>query len=687
MSDLIFKNIAFKNFLSVGNVEQTIDLSGKNILTLVRGLDLDITQDDDAEARNGTGKTTIINAISYGLFGFPISDINLPKLVNNANKKNMQVTIEFERFGNQYRIERGKKPDYFRYFVNNQGGDVEEQETQGTKKSTQDIISQDVLKFSYNMLKNVIILNTYTSPFLKTPAKQQREIIEELFGITLLTTKSEILKAQVKTTKELIEKEEIEIKAFQTANNKIEKQINDAELNVKNWNNEHNKKLSELTKIIEKLQDIDFTDELSKFDQLEEYNENVKKIDHEIKSLQHTIDQTQNKKVLCDRELQMVKNAINTNNEKQIQQLLNERKRIDNEKLLIIDKKTEAENELHNLEHQLSDPDHLDCKTCGQNLKGTDHQKTVVHKIEAHLTRTQNEINSHQTSINQITKRINNIDIEVNNIVENQRILKEKADTDITTISKKISEYNEIITEKTETLKEFKNALKNYTPPVKPLFSSKDEVYKTRSYYDQTKNNFVNEENKSNPHTNTLNKFKETLNKISYANLNDLTNLKNHQEFLVDLLTKKDSVVRKRLIDQNLLFLNKRLNYWLEKLSLPHEVSFQNDLSVLIMDLGRDLDFDQLSRGQQNRITIGLYLAFRDIFEYLNGQINLVVVDEVVDAAMDPLGVECSINVLKYLSRQNKNVFLISNRDEIINRVDNRLLAQRSKGFTEYIKD
>lgn len=683
MSDLIFKRITFKNFLSVGNITQTINLSGKNILTLICGLDLDISQ--DTEARNGTGKTTIINAISYALFGFPISDINLPKLVNNSNKKNMQVIIEFERNGIQYRIERGKKPDYFRYFVNNQGGDVDEkQETQGTKKSTQEIIEQDVLKFSYNMLKNVIILNTYTKPFLKMPAKEQRDIIEELFGITLLSIKSDKLKSKIKYTKDCIDKEEIEIKAYQNANIKIEKSIIDIELKFKNWENNHNNKINEFIKNIDNLKDIDFTDELSKFDKIEEYNQNVKTIEHEIKSLQQIIDQTQNKKVLCNRELQMANNNLNTSYEKQIQTLLNEKNRIENEKNIIINKKSESEKELHKLEHDLTDPDDLNCKTCGQNLKGTDHQTIVLQKIEDHAKRTQKEINLHQSSIDQIIKRINTINTDIESIYENQKIIKEKSEIEIKTINSKISEYDEIINEKTEILKELKIALKNYEPPSKSIFKTKDEAYKTLSYFEQIKNDLINEQNHTNPYIDQLKSLKEMINPISYANLNELTSFKNHQEFLLDLLTKKDSVVRKRLIDQNLLFLNKRLDYWLEKLSLPHEVIFQNDLTVLISELGKDLDFDQLSRGQQNRVTIGLYLAFRDVFEHLTGQINIVIVDEVVDAAMDPLGVECSINVLKYLSRQNKNVFLISNRDEIISRVDNTIIAERSKGFTEY---
>jgi hypothetical protein len=88
----------------------------------------------------------------------------------------------------------------------------------------------------------------------------------------------------------------------------------------------------------------------------------------------------------------------------------------------------------------------------------------------------------------------------------------------------------------------------------------------------------------------------QALQEVTYDTLNDLTRLQEHQEFLLKLLTSKDSFIRKKIIEQNLSYLNARLTHYLDRIGLPHTVVFQNDLTVSIEELGRELDFDNLSR-------------------------------------------------------------------------------------------
>ena len=170
--------------------------------------------------------------------------------------------------------------------------------------------------------------------------------------------------------------------------------------------------------------------------------------------------------------------------------------------------------------------------------------------------------------------------------------------------------------------------------------------------------------------------------------INSLTKLKEHQEFLYRLLTSKDSFIRKKIIDQNLSYLNARLNQYLEELGLPHEVVFQSDLSVEITELGRELDFDNLSRGERNRLILGLSWAFRDIFESTNTPINLLFIDELIDSGMDTQGVEASMAILKKMTRErHKNVFLISHKDELTGRVNSIMNVVKENGFTSFGED
>jgi DNA repair exonuclease SbcCD ATPase subunit len=176
--------------------------------------------------------------------------------------------------------------------------------------------------------------------------------------------------------------------------------------------------------------------------------------------------------------------------------------------------------------------------------------------------------------------------------------------------------------------------------------------------------------------------------KISYDKLNDLTRLHDHQDFLLKLLTNKDSFVRKRIIDQNLSYLNSRLTHYLDRIGLPHTVVFQNDLTVEIQELGRDLDFDNLSRGERNRLIISMSWAFRDVWESLYGAINLLFIDEMIDSGMDTSGVEAALALLKKMARERgKSIWLVSHKDELSGRVNNLLKVVKENGFTSYSTD
>jgi DNA repair exonuclease SbcCD ATPase subunit len=193
----------------------------------------------------------------------------------------------------------------------------------------------------------------------------------------------------------------------------------------------------------------------------------------------------------------------------------------------------------------------------------------------------------------------------------------------------------------------------------------------------------------SDPYQEQINDLKDTaLQVVTWDKVNALNSEKEHQEFLLKLLTNKDSFIRKKIIDQNLAYLNNRLTYYLDKMGLPHTVTFLNDLNVEITQLGQDLDFDNLSRGERTRLILSLSLAFRDVWESLYQSINLLFVDELIDNGLDASGVEGALAILKKVSRERKkNVFLISHKDELIGRVNNVLRVTKENGFTSYAID
>jgi len=116
------QDLTVKNFMSVGNTTQAINFN-KDQLTLVLGENLD-QGGDDAGSRNGTGKTTIINALSYALYVQALTNIRRDNLVNKTNNKSMLVTLSFEKNGEKYRIERGRKPNLLKFSIKNEDQEI-----------------------------------------------------------------------------------------------------------------------------------------------------------------------------------------------------------------------------------------------------------------------------------------------------------------------------------------------------------------------------------------------------------------------------------------------------------------------------------------------------------------------------------------------------------------------------------
>ena len=247
------KDLTVKNFMSVGNQTQAVDFN-KEQLTLVLGENLD-QGGDDSGARNGTGKTTIINALSYALYGQALTNIKRNNLINKTNSKGMLVTLHFEKDNQDFRIERGRSPNVLRFYIDNQEQELLD-ESQGDSRRTQEYIN-DLLGMSHDMFKHIVALNTYTEPFLSMRQNDQRAIIEQLLGITILSEKAENLKDQIRQTKDATTQERLKIEAIQTANSKIETTIYSLKNNQRAWQAKKVKDLEKLQISIDELVRVD----------------------------------------------------------------------------------------------------------------------------------------------------------------------------------------------------------------------------------------------------------------------------------------------------------------------------------------------------------------------------------------------------------------------------------------------
>lgn len=195
---IVFKSVEWCNFLSTGNSSNKI-LLNKSPTTLIIG-------------KNGEGKSTILDALCFSLFGKPFRNINKNQLINSINGKKCLVTIEFEISGREYKIIRGIKPNIFEIYLN---GEMINQDA--ASRDYQKILEQQILKLNYKTFTQVVILGSASFvPFMQLSPLQRREVIEDILDIRIFSTMNQLLKERATETKETIAKIENEIATAKT---------------------------------------------------------------------------------------------------------------------------------------------------------------------------------------------------------------------------------------------------------------------------------------------------------------------------------------------------------------------------------------------------------------------------------------------------------------------------------------
>lgn len=206
---IIFKSVSWKNFLSTGNSPNKVNLN-EHSTTLIVG-------------KNGEGKSTILDALTFSLFNKPFRDINKNQLINSINQKNCVVEIEFDIGSIQYKVVRGIKPNIFEIYQN---GNLINQDA--AVKDYQKVLEQQILKLNYKTFTQVVILGSASFvPFMQLPVWQRREVVEDILDIKVFSTMNTILKEKMAENKEALTAVETEIRII-TEQAKAQKKLIDS---------------------------------------------------------------------------------------------------------------------------------------------------------------------------------------------------------------------------------------------------------------------------------------------------------------------------------------------------------------------------------------------------------------------------------------------------------------------------
>lgn len=602
---LEFGSLGFRNFLSYPAKEVVVQLSG-DFITGVFGENRDTGGED---SRNGVGKSAIIDALCYVLYGKVIRGITNAKLINKmSDKGQMVVWVEFTKDDFAYRVERTERPGkllLLRKPVDNDDDfKVKEDRkmkydiARGKTETTAQII--EILGFNITLFEYLVANSSESKEFFRLTEDEQRNVVEPLFGFTIMSTKADLLKADRKTrNRELVEAESA-VAATKQANERIQNQILDLETRATTWEQTKKRTIHDLQEAITLLESVDVENEIGVLKKIQTLDGSFKEIQSRARELE-TEQRTRNS--------------------------------------TIRQHENDAQRAVANMEKAndtITSLDKSECPTCEQHWEPKPEVRVeAMAQLADAETRGDTALAAFVQLETEIAEAQVLIDIETANVTVAKDEITNLRAIDLT-------------------------------------YQSVEDAASAGAELEGIRSNLLRETNLENPHTDSVVGLKkEAIKEVDDADLQQLRRMIRHYDYLINLLTKRDSFLRQRIIDRWLPILNRRIAYWLDILELPHQVEFQPDLTITITNYHEDFDYGNLSKGQRARLRVALNFSFQDVFEYMNYPINLLAVDELLDAGICPRGAENAVTALREICRnKDKRVFLITHRDDIAARVD-----------------
>lgn len=611
MDGTIFEKMTIRNFLSFGDTPQTIWLDGRRITTIM-GVNLD---SESQESRNGTGKSAVLDALAYCLYGKSLRGIPNAALVRTGMEKRQQtiVTLEFHVGDQHYRIERGEKPSLLRLLQkpmtdtrgwnHEEGGKLIFDITRPSKPATTDhiktIIGMEFVAFQY-----LVANSSENDPFPKLAESDRKELMERLLGFRQMTERGEKLKDKRRELNKEVIREESTLEANKRANERVQYQLNQLLEKQREWNAERERNLEELVSTLEVLRQTDVNEQIATLEKIAEAQEQSEMIAREEANARAMLNQIM-------QQMRTLKNVVDTTTAREQQE-----------------------------EEALQKMLHAECPTCRQTWRPAKEVIEQKREMIAELVQQKQEKIEEYEAFNQ-----------------------------------QMLQQDELINE----LKEIKQGVPDVAALQQTLtFSSIEEAREASTLMQQVEKEIERVDRDENPHTGTIEAMeKEALVEIDDAELQRLRKYVRHHDVLIDLLVSKESYIRKSVLNRWLPRLNTRIHHYLTYMEFPYTVRVDNELQMQIGDGETVYGWGNLSRGQRQRVTVALNFAFQDLYRSIHSPSNLLVVDELIDNGMCTVGARQVVELLEQMvKQQNKRILLITHRQDISDNIQDTIMVE-----------
>ena len=678
--NLTFKKISIRNFLSFGNVPEELDLTSSAYRVIV-GKNKD--KSDNEDDANGVGKSTLINAVYFALFGqAPGNKINLPSLVNNINKKNMIVKLDFSIDDTDYTIERGRNPVVLKFYKN---GEEIVDESLGDSRDTQKEIEK-VIGITKDVFSQIVCLTCNVPVFMEQPLGTQKEIIEKILGVDIISKKIVALKSLITETKNIVNNKQFEydtlVNQKKTLEESIEHQLSELKKNKEIYELNKKNKITDLVNKINEIKEIDFDKEEEKLKKLAEYEialneteanlirltklENDKKdIEKKIKNDISKLEELQKIDFNSEKESFKYNDSIKEDKIKYDSEIAIHK--VNKDKLAkanalftdLSERIKKKENEINSVKKDV-------CPVCGNKIT-TEKFATFMKQKNYELSQLKEQFHQCDLEIMELNSLVNefkekSFEFKPTHFNSYQDML--NAENNIILISNELASLDEKYTAFDKESSEI--VLKDLGEKPICKFKSIEELLTQKVTLENLLKQLeeINkEENPFNGQEESILKMKEKIIEPDDTDLNNVKDDLEHQEVLLKLLSSPSSFIRKNILDKSLEFLNAKIKHYLIKMGSLHSVELNNDMSITISSMG--LDYNYVSTGEMSRISFALNFAFRDVWEALNNtRINLYMFDEVLDkSGLDTSGKR---DIVECLSSINDRNLLVVSHDEII---------------------
>lgn len=718
-----FSHIEITNFLSYGNNKTVVNLQSTNPILI---LGKNYVSSTDGSDSNGAGKSSILNAILFCLYDKVLSNITKDKLINNINKKDLVVTLYLCVNDVKYKIQRYRKNkslggDGVKIFKNgndkwefNPEDDCTPDSTSNSNKFIEKLLGK-----SFDIFSRIVVFSATNNPFLSLSSPEQIQFLEELFGYSEVSERAEQIKEAMKISKQNLEKENAVNETIKNEIERINNKISHLKQMRENWIFKQEQSLKTLNEKLSSFSDINISEQrhiLNKINMLEEENRklsvDILETERKIADIENNNKKFNNWEISKKEEIERLEKQLKDMESVDISQIIKTFEDIeelegylkcaDNELDILNKNILDKTKNIQKLSKEIESLKDNKCPYCEQEFINSKHRHTHVSDL---LKDEKIKVSELQLEISEITSVIENIKSEIsekreicgnwtpntiNKMSNDLLIIKEK----IKNISESTNPYtlqtcgafdfdvveqNKIIISQNENqIKKLKNKCK---------FSRLEEIIKHESEIEHINSRLEEIKNETNPYDEPiLEMIEKDVPETRDKQINELQKLIKHQDFLIKLLTKKDSFVRKYLLQKNLPLLNNRLKLYLNKMGLPHKVTFLENMSAEIKQFDTVLDFNQLSSGQKARINLALSFAFRDVLQYRHGFVNFCMLDECLDVGLSNTGVQLAVKFIKEIAKeQNLSLFIISHRDEATSMFDNKIYIEYKNGFSNII--